>query len=109
MTGRHFLGLPPEPRPQAAPPGPSRRAGRVRYVLTLEPLGRDRFGREPVQRLRAALKMLRRAFALRCVDIAEQPSAPEPHGARRTPACGAETPPSVRTCAPGIRPKKRIR
>ena len=40
-----------------------------RFILTLEPMPRDRFGREPYQRLRAGLKRLLRDQGLRCVAL----------------------------------------
>ena len=42
---------------------------KVRFILTLEPVPRDRFGREPYQRLRAGLKRLLRDQRLRCVEL----------------------------------------
>ena len=45
------------------------RPRRPRFILTLEPVPRDRFGREPYQRLRAGLKRLLRDQGLRCVEL----------------------------------------
>jgi hypothetical protein len=46
---------------------------RAVFILTLrpEPAGTDRYGREPTVRLRGALKVLLRAFGLRCIDVRE--------------------------------------
>lgn len=53
---------------------------RQRFVLTLEVGTADTFGRSPVQRLRAALKVLRRRFSLRCISVTRVgvPSAVSP-------------------------------
>lgn len=52
------------------------------YILRLEaaPAGPDRHGRDADYRLRAALKVLARAFGLRCTSIArdERPGEPRP-------------------------------
>ncbi len=63
-------------------PAPSRtgsakkntQADRIAFVVTLraEPPGEDRFGRPPVQRLRAALRDLLRRHGLRAVSIREE-------------------------------------
>jgi hypothetical protein len=41
------------------------------FVITLKPVpaGKDAFGREPVYRMRLALKRLLRCFGLKCVGI----------------------------------------
>ncbi len=49
---------------------------REQFILTLtpEPPGNDHLGREPIYRLKIALKYLLRACGLRCVDMAHRPA-----------------------------------
>ncbi len=47
-----------------------------RYNVTLEPLP-DPLGREPIQRLKAALKLLGRACGFRCTWIEQRPEVVE--------------------------------
>ena len=54
---------------------PSKKTDRQRFVLILE-ASPDSMRRDPVQRLRGALKVLLRGFALKCVSITEQKPAP---------------------------------
>ncbi|TWT43950.1 hypothetical protein RAS1_03540 [Phycisphaerae bacterium RAS1] len=51
---------------------------KIRYVVTLhpEPAGIDHLGRDPIYRLRVALKRLLRSFGLRCVHVRELNGTP---------------------------------
>jgi len=56
---------------------------RPRYIITLEPMP-DLLGRDPVHRLKAALKLLGRVCGFRCTRIAQTPQTPS--SGRQTPA-----------------------